>query len=92
MRSGKAGAAYFLRGPDRFLHEECRAAIVSFLPPESREWCLTEFEFETGRLEHALDGAAALADVRRAVPELDAEVGAREGELVGAVGGHARHG
>jgi hypothetical protein len=35
----------------------------------------------------ALDGAAALADVRRAMPEFDAEVGAGEGKLVGAVGG-----
>jgi hypothetical protein len=35
----------------------------------------------------ALDGAAAFADVGRAVPERDAEMGAGEGELVGAVGG-----
>lgn len=60
MRSGKAGAAYFLRGPDRFLHEECRAAIVAFLPPESREWCLTEIEFEPGKLENSLEGASQM--------------------------------
>jgi len=60
LRKGKAGAAYFLRGPDRFLHEECRAAIIAYLPPESREWCLTEMEFEPGRLDHALDGASQM--------------------------------
>lgn len=60
MRKGMAGAAYFLRGPDRFLHEECHAAIVSSLPAESREWCLTEIEFEPGRLERALEGASQI--------------------------------
>ena len=60
MRKGKAGPAYFLRGPDRFLHEECRTAIVASLPPESREWCLTEIEFEPGRLERALEGASQM--------------------------------
>lgn len=60
LRKGKAGPAYFLRGPDRFLHEECRAAIVAYLPPESRAWCLTEIEFEPGRLQHALDGASQM--------------------------------
>jgi DNA polymerase III delta subunit len=60
LRKGKAGAAYFLRGPDRFLQEECRAAIVAFLPPESRAWCLTEIEFDSGRLEQALEGASQM--------------------------------
>jgi len=60
LRAGKAGAAYFLRGPDRFLHEECRAALVAFLPPESREWCLTEIEFEPGKLEHSIEGASQM--------------------------------
>ena len=60
LRKGKAGPAYFLRGPDRFLHEECRTAIVASLPAEAREWCLTEFEFEPGRLEHQLEGASQM--------------------------------
>ncbi len=60
MRKGKAGPAYFLRGPDRFLHEECRGAIVGSLPAEAREWCLAEIEFESGRLEHALEGASQM--------------------------------
>ena len=29
LRKGEAGAAYFLRGPDRFLQEECRKAVVN---------------------------------------------------------------
>jgi len=57
LKRGKPGPAYFLRGPDRFLHEECRAAIVASLTPAAREWCLAEFEFEPGRLAHELEGA-----------------------------------
>jgi DNA polymerase III delta subunit len=60
LRAGKAGTAYFLKGPDRFLHEECRAAVIAFLPPGSREWCLTELEFEPGKLEHALESASQM--------------------------------
>jgi DNA polymerase III delta subunit len=60
LRKGKVGPAYFLRGPDRFLHEECRAAIVASLPPEARAWCLAEFEFEPGRLEPELEGASQM--------------------------------
>jgi DNA polymerase III delta subunit len=57
LRKGKPGAAYFLRGPDRFLHEECRAAIVSSVPEESRQWCLADIEFRPGRLRHELEAA-----------------------------------
>ncbi len=57
LRKGKTAVAYFLRGPDRFLHEECRRAVVSSLPAEAREWCLTQIEFEPGRLSRALEGA-----------------------------------
>jgi DNA polymerase III delta subunit len=60
LKKGKPGPAYFLRGPDRFLHEECRAAIVASLPSEAREWCLAEFEFEPGRLAHELEGASQM--------------------------------
>lgn len=60
LRKGKPGAAYFLRGPDRFLHEECRAAIVASLPPEAREWCLAEIEYQPGRLAHELEGASQM--------------------------------
>ena len=60
LRKGKPGPAYFLRGPDRFLHEECRAAIVASLPSEARAWCLAEFEFESGRLGHELEGASQM--------------------------------
>lgn len=57
VSSGKAGRAYFLRGPDRFLAEECRAAVVAVVPPESRAWRLAEVDFEPGRLSHELNGA-----------------------------------
>jgi len=60
LRKGKPGPAYFLRGPDRFVHEECRAAVVASLPAEAREWCLAEIEFQSGRLEHELDGASQM--------------------------------
>jgi DNA polymerase III delta subunit len=57
LANGEAGPAYFLRGPDRFLHEECRKAVVSSIPSDSRQWCLAEFEFATGQLQHALEGS-----------------------------------
>ncbi len=57
LRKGQAGAAYFLRGPDRFLQEECRKAVANSLPPDSRQWCLAELEFAAGQLPHALEGA-----------------------------------
>jgi DNA polymerase III delta subunit len=57
VNSGKAAAVYFLRGPDSFLHEECRAAVVAAVPPEARAWCLTSVEFESGRLARQLDNA-----------------------------------
>jgi DNA polymerase III delta subunit len=60
LRKGKAGPAYFLRGPDRFLQEECRSAIAASLPPEAREWCLAEIEFEPGRLARELDAASQM--------------------------------
>lgn len=57
VRKGKLGPAYFLRGPDRFLHEECRSALIASLPAEAREWCLAEIEFAPGRLGRELEGA-----------------------------------
>jgi len=57
LRKGDVKPAYFLRGPDRFLQEECRKAVVSSIPEDSRQWCLTELEFTTGELPHALEGA-----------------------------------
>jgi DNA polymerase III delta subunit len=60
VRQGKLGAAYFLSGPDRFLHEECRSALIASLPAEAREWCLAEIEFEPGRLARELEGASQM--------------------------------
>lgn len=57
VRSGKAARAYFLQGPDRFLAEECRAAVLAAVPPDTRAWRLTEVDFEPGRLARELDGA-----------------------------------
>lgn len=57
VTSGKPGAIYFLRGPDRFMQEECRAAVLAAVPPEARAWCLEEIEFESGRLGRQLDNA-----------------------------------
>ncbi len=55
--ASKLGAAYFLRGPERFLLDECRAAVVASLPAEVRSWCLAEIEFVPGRLARELEGA-----------------------------------
>ncbi len=60
LQKGKPGPAFFLRGPDRFLHEECRAAIVTSLPAGAREWCLSEFEFKPGHLLDELEGASQM--------------------------------
>ncbi len=60
LSKGKPAAAYFLCGPDRFLHEECRAALINSIPSEAREWCLAEIEFEAGRLARDLEGACQM--------------------------------
>jgi len=60
IRQGKLGPAYFLRGPDRFLHEECRSALIASLPEEVRQWCLSEIEYTPGRLARELEGACQM--------------------------------
>jgi len=60
LAQGKPGAAYFLCGPDRFLHEECRGALIASLPAGTREWCLAEIEYEPGRLTRELEGASQM--------------------------------
>lgn len=60
LETRKTGPAYFLRGPDRFLHEECRAAVRASLPPEAREWCFANLEFEPGGLRKNLDDACQM--------------------------------
>jgi DNA polymerase III subunit delta len=57
---GKLGPAYFLRGPDAFLQEECRTALVGSIPADARPWCLTEIEFESGRLRRQLESASQM--------------------------------
>jgi len=57
LRKGSLAASYFLRGSDRFLHQECRQAMRATVPEESRAWCLAEIEFEPGQLEHELQAA-----------------------------------
>ena len=57
LRKRKAGPAYFLRGPDRFLHEECHGALIASVPAEARAWCLAEIGFPAGGLERELEGA-----------------------------------
>ena len=57
VAKGKPGPAYFLRGPDRFLHEECRNAIIESIPDGLREWCLADVEFKAGELQTALENA-----------------------------------
>lgn len=57
LENGKTGPAYFLRGPDRFLHDECLMAVRASLPAEAREWCLAKTEFEPGELRRRLDDA-----------------------------------
>src|SRR6516164_2512767 len=60
LNRGKPAPAYFLCGPDRFLHEECRRAIVAVLPAGAREWCFAEIEFKSGRLARELEGASQM--------------------------------
>jgi len=60
LNRGKPAPVYFLRGPDRFLHEECRRAIVAVLPAGAREWCFAEIEFKSGRLARELEGASQM--------------------------------
>src|SRR6059036_505804 len=55
VRKGKPAPVYFLRGPDRFLHEECRRALIESVPPQAREWCLSDIEFQPGRLAKELE-------------------------------------
>jgi DNA polymerase III delta subunit len=57
FRKGKVGRAYFLRGPDRFLQEECRKAVLDSIPEEVRQWCLAEIEFQPERLRQDLEAA-----------------------------------
>ena len=57
LRKGNPSAAYFHRGPDGFLHQECREAVRAAVPEESRAWCLTEIEYEPGQLERELQAA-----------------------------------
>lgn len=60
VRKGKPEPAYFLRGPDRFLHQECREAIINAIPEEARSWCLTQVEFEPGLLARELQAACQM--------------------------------
>lgn len=60
LSQGKPAPAYLLSGPDRFLHEECRLALIHSIPAEAREWCLAEIEFESGRLARDLEGACQM--------------------------------
>ncbi|MGH9327014.1 MAG: DNA polymerase III subunit delta [Terriglobia bacterium] len=60
LEKGKAGAVYFLRGPDHFLHEECRAAVIRSLAPATREWCFAEAEIEPGELTQQLEDACQM--------------------------------
>jgi DNA polymerase III delta subunit len=57
LRQGSLAAAYFHRGSDGFLHQECRDAVRAAVPEESRAWCLAEIEFEPGQLERELQAA-----------------------------------
>jgi DNA polymerase III delta subunit len=57
LEKGKVGSAYFLCGPNRFLHQECRTAVVRSLPEGAREWCFTEFEFTPARLGRDIENA-----------------------------------
>ena len=57
VRKGTVAAAYFHRGSDRFLHQECRDAVRAAVPEESRAWCLTEIEYEPGQLDRELQAA-----------------------------------
>ena len=57
LRKGSLAPAYFHRGSDRFLHQECRNAVRAAVPEESRAWCLTEIEYEPGQLDRDLQAA-----------------------------------
>ncbi len=57
IRKAKKAPVYFLRGPDRYLHQVCREALTNAVPREAREWCLIETEFKPGGLAQELEGA-----------------------------------
>jgi DNA polymerase III delta subunit len=57
LRKGRLAPAYFHRGSDRFLHQECRDAVRAAVPEESRAWRLTEIEYEPGQLARELQAA-----------------------------------
>ncbi|MGH9357391.1 MAG: DNA polymerase III subunit delta, partial [Terriglobia bacterium] len=60
IENGKPGPAYFLCGPDRYLHEECRAAVLSALPAGAGEWCFMEAEPKPGELCRELENACQM--------------------------------
>lgn len=60
VKTGKASPLYFLRGPDRFLHEECRTAVIRSLPPGTREWCFAETEPKPGELARELESTSQM--------------------------------
>lgn len=57
LRQGKSRPVYFLTGPDRFLHEECKNAVAQSMPREAREWCFAAIEFQPGALASQLENA-----------------------------------
>lgn len=57
IKKGHGAPAYFLCGPDGFLHEEGRKAAAASIPPEAREWCFVEIVFKPGDLAHQLEHA-----------------------------------
>lgn len=57
LEKGNLGPAYFFRGPDGFLHEECRRAAVDSLPAEARAWSFAETGFRPGDLRRDLENA-----------------------------------
>ncbi|MDE3179930.1 MAG: hypothetical protein KGM47_09770 [Acidobacteriota bacterium] len=58
FEKNKPGPAYFLRGPDAYLHDFCRAAAVNSIPEEARPWRLSVREFAPGEFWRELESAS----------------------------------
>ncbi|HEX4032158.1 MAG TPA: DNA polymerase III subunit delta [Terracidiphilus sp.] len=56
--SGKLRAGYVLAGDEIFLHDRCRAAVLkAFVPPELRDFCLSDLDLGATSIFEVLDRA-----------------------------------
>ncbi len=57
--TGRLKPGYVLAGNELFLQERCRAAVVkAFVPPDLRDFCLSDFDLSSTSIFEVLDSAA----------------------------------